>query len=249
MKLHYTEYGSGDTTLVFLHYFGGAASTWHEVIDLLKNDFHCIAIDLLGFGKSPAQNTIISVDDSTDAVINLISALSLQNYILIGHSMGGKIALNTAAKQPEGLRSLILIAPSPPTPEPMTSKERSEMNAAFGDEEAIEKMIRNVIGHPLREAVFKREVNNNLLASEVGWHSWPQAGSKEDITKKMEAIHVPLSVLCGSMDKKFTKRFLQQEFEKYFSTFTLVEIPEAGHLLPVEKPEAVAEEIRKASAG
>lgn len=246
MNLHYIQKGNGDKTLVFLHYFGGAANTWNDVIDCLQNNFTCIAVDLPGFGKSPALSHPISVDDSTNAVIGLIENLKLQNYILIGHSMGGKVAINAAAKNLKGLLQLILIAPSPPSPEPMTEKERENMLTAFGNEEDVKKMIQDVIANPLSDTLFLKEVNNNLQASQTGWQSWPQLGSKEVIIDRMKGVHVPLSVLYGDKDKKFTKQFLKKEFNQYFTTFTLTEIENSGHLLPVEAPEATATAIRKA---
>ena len=248
MKLHYTEQGKGDTTLVFLHYFGGAVSTWQEVISYLRDEFRCIAVDLLGFGKSPSQEALISVNDSANAVIELINELQLQNYILIGHSMGGKIALRAASLQPKGLLSLVLLAPSPPTPEPMTDKEREDMNLAFSDTKKVEKMIKNAIAKPISKAAFDKEVNNNLEASSIGWHSWPQLGSKEVIVDKMADIYVPVFILYGEKDKRFTKSFLKKEFDHYFKTFGLVEIKNSGHLLPVEASEEVAREIIKALA-
>ncbi len=245
MRLHYTEQGKGDKTLVFLHYFGGASSTWDEVISYLQNDFRCIAIDLLGFGKSPSQEAEISVDNSANAVIELIDELQLQNYELVGHSMGAKIALYIASSQPKGLLSLVLLAPSPPTPEPMSNKEREDMLDAFGDKKKVEKMIENATAHPLATSIFEREVNNNLQASSVGWHSWPLLGSTETIIDKMADIHMPITILYGENDKRFSRSFLQKEFNRYFKTFILVEIKDSGHLLPVEAPEEVTIEIRK----
>ncbi|MEJ7674662.1 MAG: alpha/beta fold hydrolase [Chitinophagaceae bacterium] len=52
--LNFVETGKGNTTLVFLHYFGGSSKSWNGVIEQLKESFHCIAIDLRGFGDSPA---------------------------------------------------------------------------------------------------------------------------------------------------------------------------------------------------
>ncbi|MDQ2753761.1 MAG: alpha/beta hydrolase [Bacteroidota bacterium] len=243
--MHYIEKGRGEKTFLFLHYFGGAASTWNEVIDCLQNEFRCIAVDLLGFGKSPLPGKTISVDDSANAVVELIGELHLSNFILIGHSMGGKIALAIAALQPEGLLGLVLIAPSPPSPEPMTDEERKEMNDAFGNKTKVEKLLHSAMAKPLQATVFEREVNNNLSVSEVAWHSWPEMGSKENITDKMKLVKVAVSIICGEKDKRFTKQFVRKEFDKYFINFSLAEIKNSGHLLPVEAAKEVAKEIRK----
>ena len=245
MHLHYTDNGQSAPTLVFLHYFGGAASSWNEVIIHLQNEFRCIAIDLYGFGHSPAPTSQVTVEGSSENVRELIQYLTLTNYILIGHSMGAKIAVDVAAKSPKGLQGLILIAPSPPSPEPMKEKDRQDMCNAFGNRKAIEKMLKNALGSAIPDEVFEREVQNNLLVSETAWKSWPESGSKEDISLRMQYVNVPVHILYGEKDKRFTKKFLQREYSQYFKTFSLIEVMDAGHLVPVEAPEKAAEEIQK----
>jgi pimeloyl-ACP methyl ester carboxylesterase len=120
------NYNKSRPSLVFLHYFGGSSQAWTEVIEKLARDFHCVAPDLRGFGASdePAEN--LALEDYADDVECLISTLALENFVLIGHSMGGKIALAFAARNPKNLRSLILLAPSPPTPEPIKDETRAK---------------------------------------------------------------------------------------------------------------------------
>ena len=245
MQLHYTDSGKGVPALVFLHYFGGAASSWEDVILHLQNEFRCIAVDLFGFGKSPAPQSQVTVQESSEKVIELIENLSLDNYVLIGHSMGAKIAADIAAKPLKGLQSLLLIAPSPPSSEPMKEKDREDMYEAFGNRDAIEKMLQNALGSMVSNDVFQREVNNNFSVSETGWKSWPELGSKEDISLQMQYVHVPVSILYGEKDKRFTKKYLEKEYSLYFKTFSLTEITGVGHLVPVEAPEKTATEIKK----
>lgn len=245
MLLHYTDSGKGAPALIFLHYFGGAASSWNDVITQLQNEYRCITIDLYGFGHSPAPTSQLTVEQSSEKVLELIQDLSLDNYVLIGHSMGAKITVDIAARPLQGLRSLILIAPSPPSPEPMKEKDREEMYEAFGNRDAVEKMLTNALGSAIPDDVFEREVMNNLSVSEIAWKSWPETGSLEDISSRMQYIHVPVDILYGEKDKRFTKTFLQKEYSRYFKTFSLTEITGSGHLIPVEAPEQAAGEIRK----
>lgn len=124
---NFIESGAGETALVYLHYFGGSSNTWSQVIDKLNDDFHCIAIDLQGFGASQSSGKELSVSGNAQSVADVIETLQLKKYVLIGHSMGGKIALSLASRKAFGLEKLILIAPSPATPEPMNIKERAQL--------------------------------------------------------------------------------------------------------------------------
>ena len=92
VRLHVEDQGQGATTLVFLHYWGGSSRTWREVIGALGPDVRCIAIDQRGWGRSdaPAEGYVLA-DLAADAE-GVIGALGLERYILVGHSMGGKVA-------------------------------------------------------------------------------------------------------------------------------------------------------------
>jgi 3-oxoadipate enol-lactonase len=82
----------------------------------LKTDFRCVAYDHRGWGESDKPETGYSIPELANDAGALIQALGLTRYVLIGHSMGGKVAQRLAAKRPEGLEALILVAPAPPTP-------------------------------------------------------------------------------------------------------------------------------------
>ena len=123
----YIDQGNQNPTLVFLHYFGGAAASWQWVIELLRNDFRCIALDLPGFGEEPPLEQP-SLDAYSNFVWEALAGLGVEQFILIGHSMGAKIALQVATSSVFKVpKQVILVAPSPPTQEPMPNKERQRL--------------------------------------------------------------------------------------------------------------------------
>ena len=145
--VYYTDRGEGDISILFLHFYGGSSDTWKEVIKILSPTFRCVAIDLYGFGNTETPENEITVSLQTELVLQMINDLHLENYMLIGHSMGGKIAMSVASRQPAGLKGLVLIAPSPPTPEPI--KDRAALRKAFGDRTELEKMVQKLTVDPL----------------------------------------------------------------------------------------------------
>lgn len=242
-RLHFIDVGTGEAALVFLHYFGGSANSWSKVIADLSNTFRCIAIDLPGFGDSEGESKKLSVSNCAREVAQLIKTLALKQYVLIGHSMGGKIALSLASLKPSGLTSLVLVAPSPPTPEPMDGEERKQLLNAYGDRFALETLLNNITAHSLTNCGIENAIADNLKVSYASWDWWVQFGSREDISPQTSNVTVPVLIISGQYDKKLSTRFLHDEFEEYFNFVQFEEIKEVGHLLPMEAPGAVVKLI------
>ena len=114
--LHVEETGDGAPALVFLHYWGGSTRTWRLVIDRLASSARCVAIDQRGWGLSSAPATGYTIGDLAADARGVITTLGLSDYILVGHSMGGKVAQLLASQRPHGLRGLVLVAPAPAKP-------------------------------------------------------------------------------------------------------------------------------------
>ncbi|MBA2502479.1 MAG: alpha/beta hydrolase [Pyrinomonadaceae bacterium] len=229
--------------LVFLHYFGGSARTWSEVIAKLSPHYDCFTPDLRGFGESELTARGYAVSDYANDIIELVERSGIKSYVLVGHSMGGKIALAIAARRPANLRSLVLLAPSPPTPEPIPDDERAHLLAAHGDRAAASETLRKLTTHPLPEAVFQRTVEDNLRCTRPAWRAWLEQGSREDISADVASIDVPVLVAAGGKDETMTGELLRREVVARISGARLTTLPEVNHLLPLEAPMATAELI------
>ena len=239
------EAGQGEKTLIFLHYFGGSSRTWQPVMELLSADFRCLAPDLRGWGDSDAvPEAACRVEDMADDVQTLIAALGLMRYTLVGHSMGGKVALALAARRPLGLSALLLAAPSPLSPEPMSSDDRASMRAAYGNAEASRKTLQKIACLPLSPETENGVVADNLRASRAAWEAWADLGSREDLSALASQITVPTHVLAGTGDAVLPPDVLRREVADCIFGATLTTVPGAGHLLPLEAPAAVADWLR-----
>jgi pimeloyl-ACP methyl ester carboxylesterase len=116
IHINVRDRGRGEPTLVLLHYWGGSSRTWAELIDQLEDRYRSIAIDQRGWGESDAPPQGYGISDLADDAQSVISAMEIKRYLVVGHSMGGKVAQLVASRRPVGLVGLVLVAPSPPSP-------------------------------------------------------------------------------------------------------------------------------------
>ena len=235
--------GTGNLTLVFLHYFGGSGRAWLNVMACLGDSYRCIAPDLRGFGESSEVGEDYTIAYAASDVQDLIEALELRDYVLVGHSMGGKIAMMMAAQSPPGLRGLILVAPSPPTSETMTAQARRQALAAHGDHTAAQHTLDSITALPLRPALRIQAVEDNLQTSSLAWAWWLEHGSREDITPQLERISVPTLAIVGAQDPVISPDLVETAIAQRYATQPTRILPDAGHLLPMEASEALSKMI------
>lgn len=229
------------TTYLALHYWAGSGRAFKLLPPLLPPGSRLLAPDLPGFGDQAAPAGFdYSVASYADWVAQYIEDQKLTDYHLLGHSMGGKIALLLAARQPAGLRGLLLLSPSPPTPEPISDEDRAASLAAYGKPEEAEKTFTKITSIPLSEPQHQQVVADNLRTTRAAWEAWLLRGSREDISDQMRNINVPCRVLVGENDRAIPLAAQRQQTLPLLPTGTpLVVVPGAGHLLPLEAPEEV----------
>jgi len=92
IKINYNTFGKG-TSVVFLHGFLENSTIWRETISFFSNRYHCIVVDLLGHGDTECLGYIHTMEDMAKAVNAVLDHLGVSKATLIGHSMGGYVAL------------------------------------------------------------------------------------------------------------------------------------------------------------
>lgn len=97
-------------TVVLLHGLGyNGLNDWQYLIPALKSNYHVIAIDLPGFGQSDKPNVHYSPDNYSLVLKHILNTLTREPVTIIGHSLGGAVALRYAARFPEAVKNLILV--------------------------------------------------------------------------------------------------------------------------------------------
>lgn len=233
----------GKTALVFLHYWGGSHRTFAPVIDVMSNNCSVVTFDQRGWGEARTLPGPFGIHQLADDVLDVVGALGLERYVLVGHSMGGKVALLAASRRPVGLAGLILVAPAPPKPtnDADTAQQRSH---AYDDRVAvIATLDRALTHHSLPPELREQVIEDSLAAHADARTVWPLEGLLDDITTATTNIDVPVIVVAGAYDRVDPPAALESNLLPYVSSSQMTVIEATGHLSPLEAPLHVAAEI------
>lgn len=220
-------------TLLFIHGAAQRAATWRFQLDLLRNhpDFNSIALDLPGHGSSQGSG-LSSVGAYKDFILEFIKTLQLSDVILIGHSMGGAIAMLIAIESPEMLRACILVGTS------------SKLSVAHQTLELVKNSYLEFCDiSPTRALAdespenLKLEYKKGLLdtSPEVCYQDLV-ACDKFDISDDVEKISLPTLIVSAGKDimtPHISGEYLHQKI--YGSEFYIID--GSGHFLMQEKAE------------
>lgn len=108
--LAYNDYGTGENVLVAIHGNMSSSKQFNNLVLDLDGDFRVITPDLRGFGESSYFSSVNSFEEYADDVIELLAHLNIQNFSLLGHYIGGAVALEIAAKLKTRVQKLILVS-------------------------------------------------------------------------------------------------------------------------------------------
>jgi len=224
-------------TLIFLHGAGMVSTFWEFQVKALGRDVNTIAIDLPGHGDSkiPGKNNI---SDYTAAVIDFIDLTGVPGPVPCGMSMGGAIAQDLLIKYPDRFPAGILIN---------TGARLRVMPQIF---ETIEKNYDDFLEMLVSFAISKKsDVETLRPIIEVTSKCEPDVALGDfaacngfNVIAKLGAINVPVLIMTAGDDLLTPVKYGAFLKEK-IGTAELINIEDAGHLSPIEKPEQVGSAI------
>ena len=241
--------------LVCLHFLGGSARTWEPVARRLADTVRCLPLDLPGFGAA-TDATGYDVAAMADHVAAAIRSIGPARFALAGHSMGAKVALALARRaeggDPDlaGLSHLVLVAGSPPSPEPIAEERRRTMLVwidADPETRAREAraFIRQNVGAPLAPEDEAAATADVLRAAPAAWRAWLESGANEDWAARVAVLRTPALILAGSADADLGPAGQAALTAPHLAHARTEILDGAGHLLPLERPDAVAAAITR----
>ena len=233
-----------DPPLVLLHGMAGERGDWDRLLAALPADYPVVRYDLRGFGQSPSDDREYS---HTDDLLALFDALGLERANVLGLSMGGGVALNFALSHPERVSQLILISPA------MVGWEWSaewkglwrEVSRAARDGNlalARERWFQ----HPMFAVVRESDAADELRHAIDAYHGrqWardPQRMELPDVDR-LHRLAMPCLLLTGERDVA-DMRLIADVITGAAPAVTRIDYAGAGHMLHIERPEAVANAI------
>lgn len=112
IEIDYQKWGNGDKKWVLVHGLGSYSRAFDKLLKQLPEDVEAYALNLPGFGGTEVGTFEISMPNYAKLVQDFVTNHALTDVVLIGHSMGGQIAMNVAMAQPDWLKKLIVLAPA-----------------------------------------------------------------------------------------------------------------------------------------
>lgn len=246
IDINIVEAGAGSPSLVFLHYWGGSSRTWTPVMESLSRTHRCVAIDFRGWGQSDKTAPDYRLETLAADVAAVIEALGLEDFVIVGHSMGGKVAQLLAAQRPAGLKGLVLVAPAPPTALGVPEEQRRGMIASYQSREGAEAVIGILSARPLSGAHREQVIEDTLRGSAGAKQAWPEKGMIQDISGDAARIAVPVRIVVGDADNIESEGALRAAFGKVIPSAEFIVLPGVGHLAPLEATADVVNAIRSA---
>lgn len=268
-KMAVFEAGLG-TPVVLLHGLGEHAGYYNDnVPELLRNQLRVVVPDLLGFGRSAKPGGDYKLTDQARHVHGLLSALFIDEpVVLVGHSMGGQIALHFALAWPERVKALVLLAPAGIevfTPGEGAWLEKVSTVSAFKsrtEEDLRAHYQKNVFGqwvpaaeHHLEERVRLRHAPDFDAYLEAVVASI-KAMVREPVADRLPSLNLPVTVVFGDRDGLIPNPILHgdapervaDQARRRLPRAKVLVLPGLGHMLQCEDPAAINRIILEAVA-
>ncbi len=230
MQLHVERYGAGEK-IVFIHGAGGSTSGWYFQREYLKRSFEVVLLDLPGHGQSGEQGCR-SIEDYAAAVKAAFEENGLEGSYLAGHSMGGMIAMHLAVARPHLLKGLILIG----TGARLRVFPQILEGILKDKEKTVISIMRFAFSKKAPDAMVRSGFQEMMKSTADVIYGDFDSCDKSDMLAKVKEIAKPTLVICG-LDDALTPPKYSEFLSREIPGAQLVLVPDAGHMVMIEKPE------------
>lgn len=235
------------TPMVFINSLGTDLRIWDDVLPLLEGDLSLIRYDKRGHGLSDATAGPYTIRHHTGDLETLLEHLEVDEVIVAGISVGGMIALDYAARNPQRVRALVLCD----TAAKIGTAEGWNERIRAVREQGLAPMAESILARWFAPSFSERRPADhhgyrNMLArsSREGYIATCEALRDADLRESLSAIEAKALVLCGAEDVS-TPPAVVRELAERLPDAQFDVIPEAAHLPCIEQPWATAVRINR----
>ena len=243
IELAYTRHGAG-APMVLLHGYPLDGSIWSEVVPFLIDKFELIIPDLRGFGESTTVETPYTMDTFASDVAGLLDHLGFEKTAIVGHSMGGYVALAIAKLYPTRVNGLGLVSSQVLADTPDRKQGRydtAEQVAAKGIGVVVEAMTPKFTPdervRAFAQSVMEQQKSNSIIGA------LKAMAEREDTSSLLADFKFPVVLVHGDEDALIPIE-RARELKNAISRAHLVELKGVGHLPMMESAEETAQALR-----
>lgn len=244
IRLNYRDQGdSHQPALLLIHGLGCSLRYWKYVFEASElSEYRIIALDLPGFGMSEKPDTYdYQLSSQADIVLAFLESLHIQDFSLVGHSMGGAIVILMALKQPQQVKQLLVIEPNLRASDVHLSREIAQyLESTFIKryEEFRSSAIATVESWfvNFRQTNLEEYIDELLKTTPISMHrsalSLITSTSDDTLLKQFQRLTLPRHFLIGEESMK--TRNIPEGFEA--NNIHTVIVPGVGHMMMVDNP-------------
>ena len=229
----------GREFILFIHGAGGGQYTWSCQKGFFEKEFNPIMIELPGHGESGGESET-EITKYAEQVCAFSQAVGVKKVFLVGHSMGGAIVQTLALTHPELIKGIILVGTGARLK--VLPKILDGIKENF--KETIPRIIQYAYSRKAPLDLIEQGVNQMLQCRPEVLHGDFSACDRFDVMKEAERIHLPTLILCGE-DDDLTPVKYSQFLHSRIKGSRLEVLPNAGHMVMMESPQAFNEKVRE----
>jgi 3-oxoadipate enol-lactonase len=240
-EIEVDEYGDGPA-VILIHGLGGTGiDLWKKIAAELARDFRVVTYDLRGSGRSDVTPGPYTIEQLAADLGGLVDGLRLDSVALVGHSLGGVIALEYAGTDPDRVRAVVGVGAVPGIAMERREllRQRGETVARDGMAAVADSVAASGLAPSFR-AAHPEEYQElvSLLASNqpAGYSAQCEALFTMTTSERLDRVKAPVLLVCGELDMA-SPPALNHENAARLPNAAVIEIPDCAHIIPWEKPD------------